>query len=114
MGLRLDGLWIERQRALEQIYGVPEVFGRLGLRHYSTPAETVVERIGILCRSGGLRGDQFKIERESDPPRDIVLQCEQVAHVAVEPLGPEMRVGLSIDQLSVDADPAPRPPDATF
>ena len=68
----------------------------------------------MLGRPGGLRADQLEVERDRDPARDLVLQSEQIARVAVEPLGPEMRVGLGIDQLGVDADLVARPPDAPF
>jgi len=39
-----------------------------------------------------------------EPAGDLVLQSEQIASVAVEPLRPEMRVGRGIDQLGADAD----------
>jgi len=42
------------------------------------------------------------------------LQCEQIADIAVELLGPQMRIRLGIDQLGVDAQFAIRPPDAAF
>jgi hypothetical protein len=54
-----------------------------------------------LCR------DQRGVQRNRDAARDLVLQGEQIAHVAVEALRPEMRVGLGIDQLGGDADPVP-------
>jgi AraC-like DNA-binding protein len=46
--------------------------------------------------------------------RLVVLQGEEIAHVAIEPLGPEMRVGLGIDQLGVDAKLVAGPADAAF
>jgi hypothetical protein len=48
---------------------------------------------------GSLHADQLKIELDRDPARDVVLQGEQIVRVAVETLGPEMRVGLGVDQL---------------
>jgi len=42
------------------------------------------------------------------------LQREQICHNAVEPLRPEMRVALGINQLGVDADFVARPPDASL
>jgi len=42
------------------------------------------------------------------------LQGEQIADVAIEPLGPEVRTGFGIDQLGVDADLRARPLDASF
>jgi hypothetical protein len=65
----------------------------------------------MLGRSIGLGTDQLKAERVRDSTRDLVLQGEQIAHVAVEPLRPQMGVGLGIDQLRVDAHLVPRPLD---
>jgi hypothetical protein len=42
----------------------------------------------MLGRSGGLRGDQFKVECNRDPARNLILQGEQICRVAVEPLRP--------------------------
>jgi hypothetical protein len=50
----------------------------------------------------------------ADPARDLVLQSEQIARVTVEPLGPQMHIGLSVDQLGLDPDPITRSADATF
>jgi len=54
------------------------------------------------------------VERDGDPTRDFVLQGEQIARVAVEALGPQMRVCGSTDQLRVDSDLIARSPDASF
>jgi hypothetical protein len=66
----------------------------------------------VLGRPGGLRGDQLDAERVREPARDLVLQSEQIARVAVEPFCPKMRIGRSIDQLGVDTDLVARSPDA--
>jgi hypothetical protein len=68
----------------------------------------------MLGGPGGLCGDQLEVERDSDLARDLVLQGEQIARVAIETLGPQMRVGLGIDQLGVYAELVARPPDAPF
>jgi hypothetical protein len=47
----------------------------------------------VLGRPGGLCGDQLDAERVGEAARDLVLQGEQIVRVAVEPLGPQMRVG---------------------
>jgi hypothetical protein len=52
--------------------------------------------------------------QQSDPTRDLVLQGEQSAGVAVEPLRPYVRVGFGVYQLSIHADLVPRPTDAPF
>jgi hypothetical protein len=51
----------------------------------------------MLARSDGLRLDQRDIQGNGDPAGDLVLQGEQIARVAVEPLGSQMRVALGID-----------------
>jgi len=67
----------------------------------------------MLARPASLRCDQLDTKGARELARDLVLQSEQIADVAVEPLGPKMRVGLSVDQLGVDADLVGRPPDAS-
>ena len=74
----------------------------------------MVERIGMPGRPGGLRSDQLDAERVRDPARDLVLQREQIARVAVEPFSPEMRIGVGVDQLGVHADLVARPAHAAF
>jgi len=68
----------------------------------------------MLGRSGALRSDQLDVEGVGDPPRDLTLQREQIANVTIEPLRPQMRICLGIDQLGVDADLMTRPPDASL
>src|SRR5690349_3754221 len=68
----------------------------------------------MLPRPGSLRRNQFDAERVREPACDLVLQREEVPRVAIEALRPQMRIALSIDQLSVYADPVTGPPDATF
>lgn len=58
----------------------------------------------MLGWSGGLRTDQLKVKRNCDPARDLVLQSKQIVSVAVEPLRPQMCVGLGIDELGGNAD----------
>ena len=73
-----------------------------------------IQRVGIIGRPRGLSVGQLEIERNSDAAGDLVLQCEQIANIAVELLRPQMRIRLGIDQLSVDAHFAARPPNAAF
>ena len=63
----------------------------------------VVQHVGIIGRQGSLRSDQFEIEGVCDPTRDLVLQGEEIAGVAIESLGPQMRVALGVDQLRANA-----------
>src|SRR5215471_794327 len=68
----------------------------------------------MLGRPDSLRSNQLDVELICDPAGNFVLQGKQIAHVAVQPLRPQMRVGLGVDQLDADADLAARPPDASF
>src|SRR5260370_24120293 len=108
----LHGSRIEGQCALEQANGVGKAGPSSRLVYYGTSAENILQRVGVLGRTTGLRGDQLEVERDGDPAGDLVLQGEEIARVAIEPLSPEMRVGLGIDQLGVDADLAAGPTDA--
>jgi hypothetical protein len=42
----------------------------------------------MLDWPSSFRGDQLSVECIRDPLRDFVLQGKQIAHVAVEPIGP--------------------------
>ena len=66
-------------------------------------AENIVGRIRGLGRPSGLRSDQLDAKRVGDPTRDLVLQGEEIAGVAIEWLGPQMRVALGVDQLRANA-----------
>ena len=90
--LRLDRLRIELQRALEHPDCLRTGFTRWRLRTRRAPSEDIIQRIGILGCARGLRVDQLKVERDRNPARDFVLHGEQISRVAVEALGPEMRI----------------------
>jgi hypothetical protein len=62
----------------------------------TAPPENAVERVGMLGRPGGLRTDQLDTEGVREPARDLLLQSEKIARVAVEPLRPRMRIGRGI------------------
>jgi len=54
------------------------------------------------------------IERDRGALRDLVLHGERSGGIAVEPLRPKMRVGLSADQLGVNPDMVCRGMNAPF
>ena len=67
--------------------------------------EIVRIRVG---RAGALRRfrlDQFIAQGVGQPRDDLILQLEQISHVLLEPLGPEMRAGFRVDELRVDPHP---------
>src|SRR5712671_6565824 len=88
--LRVDRSRVERQRMLEQADGLGIVVACWALVPRSPSPENVVQRIWMLGRPGGLCSDQLEVEGVSNPGCDLVLQGEQIARVAVEPLRPEM------------------------
>jgi hypothetical protein len=57
----------------------------------------------MLCWPGGLCADQLEVEGDRNAASDLVLQSEEIAHIEIEPLCPEMRRGVGVDQLSADA-----------
>ena len=56
--------------------------------------------------AAGLGRLQGRLDDPGDAGRHLILQIEDVFHRAVETVGPEMRAGLRLDQLSGDAHPA--------
>jgi len=51
----------------------------------------------MFCRPGAFCADNLCVERDSYPAGDLVLEGEKIAQFAVEPLGPEMGVGIGSD-----------------
>src|SRR5208282_5636436 len=78
------------------------VFSRDRPRQRSTPAQYPVQRVGMFDRAAGFGDRKLRLQRAGDPRRDLVLQGEQVADIAVETLGPELRTGFGIDELDID------------
>ena len=68
----------------------------------------------MLASPSRLSADQLEIECDGDAGRDLILQREQVGGIALEPLRPQMRIGLGVDQLRVDADLVARAAHAPF
>ena len=56
----------------------------------------------LFCR---FRLDQFETQGVAQSRHDLILQLEQVGHVFLEAVGPEMRAGFGVDELRVDAHP---------
>src|SRR5262249_41154953 len=106
------GTWIKRQCALEELDRCRVAMRRWGLPpSCCTSPENTVQCVEVFGRSSRLRVNDFEVERDPDPARDFVLQCEEIFGVAVEPIGPEMRGGVGVDQLGVDAQVVVRPAD---
>ena len=101
---RLGRPRVERQCPLQKGDRLGRAVARRRFRQQRAPPENIIQRIGVGGRAGGLGADQRTVERDRDAAGDLVLQGEEVAHLAVEPLGPQMRVGCGVNQLGVDAD----------
>src|SRR6516165_8980422 len=97
--LRFGRVWFERQRALEPGDRLVYAGSRQRSRPCRPTAPDAVEGIGTIQFSRRLRNGQFDVQSIRNPGRDLVLQREQIAQVTIEPLGPKVRVGLSVDQL---------------
>jgi hypothetical protein len=84
IALRRHGLRVERQCTLIQADRLRKILAGLRFvqRRGSRP-ENVVQRVGMLGRPRGLHADQLKVERDCDPARDLVLQSEEIAQVAI-------------------------------
>ena len=68
----------------------------------------------MLGRASGLGGEQLYVECDIKPPGDVILQCRVIVRITVERLGPQLRIGLGIDQPSIDPNVVARPVDAPF
>ena len=77
------------------------------LIHASHALKIEVHRVGMRClfRAARLGGDQLRAQLIGKPRDDFVLHVEEVGHGLIEALGPEMRAGLRVDELDVDAQP---------
>src|SRR5437879_7980172 len=74
-----------------------------------------IEFRGALARGArDLRLEDSWLDRGHDAARDPVLQIEDVLHVAVVAVGPEMRRRSCLDELAGDAQPIAGPSDRAF
>lgn len=102
--LCFDKPWVEIQRSFKRADCLGMIVARFGIGKRRASPKNVVQRVGVGGRPGCLRPDQRGMERDSDAAGDLVLQGKQIAGIALEPLGPQMRAGLGVDQLGVDTN----------
>ena len=108
MGVGIAG--IELDRPLEQAQRPGVVLAVAAVVQHLAGEDALVGRHVVGRQPGGAVA-----RRRLDPPgqgrgdrgRDLVLDGEDVLEVAVVALGPEVVVGLGIDQLHRDAHPLP-------
>jgi hypothetical protein len=55
-----------------------------------------------------LLGRHFHADLAGNRPRNLALQCQNVAQIALIALGPELLIGLRLDQLRRDPHPVAR------
>ena len=67
---------------------------------------------GVLPDARALVGRQLGLERRRDLERHVALDREDVGELAVVRLGPDVAVGLGIDQLRHHPHPVTSPPHA--
>ena len=74
----------------------------------SAAAHGEIERVGVSDALVSLRLglDEFDAQRVGQSRDHLILQLEQVGHVLLESIRPEMGARLRVDQLRVDAHPA--------
>src|SRR5215471_9825990 len=112
--LGLDRAGVEHQRPLEMADCLGVVVRCQRLQGGSASPQYEIQRVWMLDPPCGLRGDQLEVQRDCQPSRDRILQREEIARIAIEPLGPQMRVAFGIDELGVDADLVAQATDAPF
>jgi len=86
--LCFGGLRIELQCAPEPANRISVVVTGRWLRRCGASPEIAVKRVGIIDLPTGLRPDELEVQRESDPPRNPVLQRKEITCAAIEPVGP--------------------------
>src|SRR4029077_3245467 len=101
-----------RDGVLVHLQGELEVLPRTAARVAPTPEEEVV-RLQILGRARGDRLLLLRAERQAERPgdlsRDLVLNLEDVLHLAVIALDPERKIRVCIDELGADPEAVSRP-----
>ena len=102
---------IERHGVLEHLERELQVLSRQPAG-VALAAQIQVVRLEVLGRLGRERllllRRQRDAQRLGDLARDLVLQLEDVLHLAVVALGPDREIRLRVDQLRVDAQPRAR------
>jgi hypothetical protein len=83
--------------------GLPEHFGLVIGTRVTPPILTInVVHLGASGQSIGVGGVNLEHALEQG---SRLIGAEQVGHILVEPVGPQMRSGFGVDELRVDAHP---------
>ena len=91
----------QRSRRLVLVLVVP------GVVHQHIGAHRKVDCVRVLRTRAlfRLRFEEFIAQAVGEPSHDLVLQLEKVGDVVLDAIGPEVRAGIRIDELSIDAHP---------
>ncbi len=115
---RRDVSIVEAERGLEETARCPHRLQAQGLVPDRLAAHgeiNGVEIIGPLARRPPAFGrGELDLDHAGEPGDNLVLHAEEIGARLVEPLGPEMRPSVRVDQLRVDPDTVSRTLDAAF
>jgi len=103
--------WIALDRPPEQVDGLDDAVLFVGEAVWERAQIEIMGREIVrpaIGRSADLGGLQCWLDDTSNANRDIVLKLQDVLHIAVEAVGPEMRPVCRIDQLGSDAHASAR------
>jgi hypothetical protein len=98
--------WIALDRPPEQVDGLDDA---VPFVREAVWERAQIEIIGVeivrptIGQSADLGGLQRRLDDTSDADRHLVLKLQDILHIAVEAVGPEMRPVRSVDQLRGDA-----------
>ena len=109
--------WVKLQGPSEQANHLVEVFPREGLEQRQPPQVAVVSA-EIFCRLAPCPLDLGLLDAGGQLGDDLlghhVLQGENVLERPVEPIGPQVVAGFTVDELARDTHPVGRLPYAAF
>src|SRR5262249_35774059 len=112
---------IERNRLAQKFFGRAEGFATPLRPHHVLGAQNEVISLnffGLLAggRPGLVNVNDTKIAGYlgDDLADDLVLDEEDVGHLAIEPVGPNVGAGLGLNELRHDAEAVVGAPDATL
>src|SRR5262245_29465164 len=82
------------------------------------PAHDEIASIGIghlfLLDPAADIAYQFNIERPCKTAGDLALRFPKITSIGFEPVGPDMRTALAVNQLHIDLNPVAQPPYAAL
>jgi hypothetical protein len=109
---------VEAERGLEEAARGPHRIQAQGLVPDRLASHGEIDRVEIIgplaCRPAAFGCGELDLHHAGEPGDNLVLHAEEIGARFVEPLGPEMRPRLCVDQLRVDPDAVFTTLDAAF